>query len=76
MRIQRFEILLTKRTVMGILQSIANLLKPAEDTVPAKLPGRNEPCWCGSGKKYKKCCSHEDEKKQRKRYEASCSGSA
>ena len=18
--------------------------------------GRNEPCWCGSGKKYKKCC--------------------
>jgi methionyl aminopeptidase len=20
-----------------------------------KLPGRNEPCWCGSGKKYKKC---------------------
>jgi preprotein translocase subunit SecA len=21
-----------------------------------KKPGRNEPCWCGSGKKYKKCC--------------------
>ena len=20
------------------------------------LPGRNEPCPCGSGKKYKKCC--------------------
>jgi uncharacterized protein YecA (UPF0149 family) len=20
------------------------------------LPGRNEPCSCGSGKKYKKCC--------------------
>jgi hypothetical protein len=20
-----------------------------------KEPGRNEPCWCGSGKKYKKC---------------------
>ncbi|EDZ3763476.1 hypothetical protein GVT56_22845, partial [Salmonella enterica] len=19
-------------------------------------PGRNEPCFCGSGKKYKKCC--------------------
>ncbi|WP_295250562.1 SEC-C metal-binding domain-containing protein, partial [Ruminococcus sp.] len=18
-------------------------------------PGRNDPCWCGSGKKYKKC---------------------
>ncbi|MBO1265080.1 SEC-C domain-containing protein [Proteiniclasticum sp. SCR006] len=21
-----------------------------------KLPGRNDPCPCGSGKKYKKCC--------------------
>lgn len=21
-----------------------------------KLPGRNEPCSCGSGKKFKKCC--------------------
>jgi len=21
----------------------------------SKKPGRNEPCWCGSGKKYKKC---------------------
>ena len=20
-----------------------------------KKPGRNEPCWCGSGKKYKRC---------------------
>jgi uncharacterized protein YecA (UPF0149 family) len=19
-------------------------------------PGRNEPCWCGSARKYKKCC--------------------
>jgi uncharacterized protein YecA (UPF0149 family) len=19
-------------------------------------PGRNEPCWCGSERKYKKCC--------------------
>lgn len=22
---------------------------------PEKLPGRNDPCWCGSGKKFKKC---------------------
>ncbi|MGE9896430.1 SEC-C metal-binding domain-containing protein, partial [Anaerovoracaceae bacterium SGI.195] len=21
-----------------------------------KKPGRNDPCPCGSGKKYKKCC--------------------
>ncbi len=25
-------------------------------SVSAKKPGRNEPCPCGSGKKYKKCC--------------------
>src|SRR5947208_13795658 len=24
-------------------------------SAPKKLPGRNEPCWCGSGKKVKKC---------------------
>lgn len=23
-------------------------------------PGRNEPCWCGSGRKYKKCCGVPD----------------
>jgi methionyl aminopeptidase len=22
---------------------------------PTRAPGRNEPCWCGSGRKYKKC---------------------
>ncbi len=25
-------------------------------------PGRNDPCWCGSGKKYKNCHSAQDEK--------------
>ena len=29
--------------------------KPAT-TVLEKTPGRNDPCSCGSGKKYKKCC--------------------
>jgi hypothetical protein len=26
-------------------------------------PGRNEPCHCGSGRKYKHCCLTKDEKK-------------
>jgi hypothetical protein len=26
-------------------------------------PGRNEPCHCGSGKKYKHCCLTKDDKK-------------
>ncbi len=28
-----------------------------------KLPGRNQPCICGSGKKFKKCCLHKIEVK-------------
>jgi hypothetical protein len=31
--------------------------------------GRNEPCHCGSGKKYKKCCLEKDEGKNRKERE-------
>ena len=27
-----------------------------EKKLPEKMPSRNEPCFCGSGKKYKKCC--------------------
>lgn len=28
-------------------------------------PGRNDPCWCGSGKKYKHCHLKEDQRKDR-----------
>ncbi|MEJ2085616.1 MAG: SEC-C metal-binding domain-containing protein [Acidobacteriota bacterium] len=31
----------------------------------AKHPGRNEPCPCGSGKKYKRCCLAKDEAMER-----------
>ena len=31
------------------------LLNPVEPVRAAPTPGRNEPCFCGSGKKYKKC---------------------
>ncbi len=30
-----------------------------------KRPGANDPCWCGSGKKYKKCHRREDQEKDR-----------
>ncbi|MBQ2707482.1 MAG: SEC-C domain-containing protein [Clostridia bacterium] len=32
-------------------------------TAPARTPkvGRNDPCPCGSGKKYKKCCGRGDD---------------
>ncbi|MEH6592667.1 MAG: PBPRA1643 family SWIM/SEC-C metal-binding motif protein [Halioglobus sp.] len=43
----------------GADESIAELtaLLNKQDTVKLdKVPSRNEPCVCGSGKKYKKCC--------------------
>lgn len=30
--------------------------KASEPFVSTKVPGRNDPCACGSGKKYKHCC--------------------
>jgi len=40
--------------------------KAANATVRnAPKPGRNDECWCGSGKKYKKCHLEEDEAKAR-----------
>ncbi len=32
---------------------------------PPERPGRNEPCHCGSGKKYKHCCLVKDEEADR-----------
>ena len=36
-----------------------------EPYVAPVRPGRNEPCWCGSGKKYKKCHAASDEEADR-----------
>ncbi|MGH4017919.1 MAG: SEC-C metal-binding domain-containing protein [Pseudonocardiaceae bacterium] len=35
--------------------SFASELARTGDAVPWP-PGRNDPCWCGSGRKYKRCC--------------------
>lgn len=34
----------------------AAVLASRGETVPWP-PGRNDPCWCGSGRKYKRCCA-------------------
>jgi uncharacterized protein YecA (UPF0149 family) len=40
---------------------IAKIPKPKDETVQRKEKvGRNTPCPCGSGKKYKKCCGRND----------------
>nr|HRJ42930.1 SEC-C metal-binding domain-containing protein [Caldilineaceae bacterium] len=38
---------------------------PKQQTVrkTGNKPGRNDPCWCGSGKKYKQCHMREDSRK-------------
>ena len=35
---------------------IVKTYKRSKTVVKEKAPGRNDPCPCGSGKKYKKCC--------------------
>lgn len=35
---------------------ITKAQKKSKTIIKEKKPGRNEPCPCGSGKKYKKCC--------------------
>ena len=35
---------------------LERLLHPQKPTIAEKKAGRNEPCLCGSGKKFKHCC--------------------
>lgn len=39
------------------LMELETLLNKPQTTVFDKTPNRNDPCSCGSGKKYKKCCA-------------------
>lgn len=38
---------------------ISGIIRSDEEPVRVEKVGRNEPCPCGSGKKYKKCCAME-----------------
>ena len=41
------------------IEAEERLLKDTEKVKPIEVkaaPGRNDPCPCGSGKKYKRCC--------------------
>ena len=41
---------------------------------PREIPrlGRNDPCWCGSGKKYKRCHMESDARKRSQNLAAGC----
>jgi len=60
---------------MGLFERALRSLKGKEDNSPIDKPGRNDPCWCGSGKKYKKCHLPEDQKTTAKSCSLNC-GSA
>jgi len=39
------------------IRELDAILNKPKTTMFAKKPKRNDPCSCGSGKKYKKCCA-------------------
>jgi hypothetical protein len=41
-------------------EELAPNLRTKGPVRPSVLPGRNMVCWCGSGKKYKKCHMSQD----------------
>ena len=48
---------------MALMQWLKNLFTSRPSAAgprDGKLPSRNEPCWCGSGKKYKQCHLRKD----------------
>jgi hypothetical protein len=57
---------------MGLFDRAVNLLKSKGENASAQKPGRNDICWCGSGKKYKKCHLPEDEMKTAKACSLNC----
>jgi uncharacterized protein YecA (UPF0149 family) len=57
---------------MKFFKSIANMFSSEDEKPQERIPGRNELCWCGSGKKYKKCHLLEDEKKANRSFAPSC----
>ena len=55
---------------MGLWNKVFRRRPPKE----AEHLGRNDPCWCGSGKKYKKCHYESDRKYFSRSLKAACSG--
>lgn len=49
----------------GLAEPAQNAGGKAQPVHRAQRPGRNDPCWCGSGKKYKNCHMKADEAAER-----------
>ena len=50
--LEQWDAILTEEKRLEILKNF----KRSKTVIKEKTPGRNDPCPCGSGKKYKKCC--------------------
>ena len=48
---------------MNLIESVKKLFVPQGPPADLRL-GRNDVCWCGSGKKYKNCHLASDERKR------------
>ena len=54
--ITRDEWLVLMEKLMDGLAGAGELVKKHGPVRTTQMPGRNEPCWCKSSKKYKNCC--------------------
>lgn len=57
---------------MSILKSITRFMLGQEEEAQKPDVSRNDPCWCGSGIKYKKCHLGADEEKARRKAQLNC----
>ena len=62
------------RSAIGCHMKLLEKILGKREAIP-KL-GRNDICWCGSGKKYKHCHLESDEKKRSKVIASTCTTSA
>ena len=46
---------------MKLIDRMISMIGGKGPEAPGARPGRNDACWCGSGKKYKKCHLPEDD---------------
>jgi uncharacterized protein YecA (UPF0149 family) len=56
---------------MAFIKSVMSFFSPEQEKRPVHNVGRTDSCWCGSGRKYKHCHLHEDQKKL-KNYSVDC----
>lgn len=53
----RRELRLRRKAIQRVARALPHFLAPPPPAEPARrTAGRNEPCPCGSGRKYKRCC--------------------